>query len=362
MKTVLKTALLFAMLFATALTHAQYNAGTNSGTTGTERTFVGANAGAGNAGTFNTFIGQDAGRYNISGSYNTFIGRKAGRSISGQGSANTFLGHAAGYSIKTGGANTFIGASAGVSNTDGARNTFIGLQAGKENKNGTDNVFLGHHAGYNEMRSNRLYIDNNDTDFPLIYGDFSKDELTVFGNLDIRPTSGSNSLDLICGGTGGWNNQIRFFSPNELRHVITDDYTNNWLTISPGIGLSAEKLVYINGAMQIGAVDVNRPAGYQLYVKDGILSEKVKVATVNSADWADYVFAEDYDLNSIEEVEQFVKTNQHLPNVPSAKQVEKNGVDMVEMDATLLRQVEELWLHTIELNERIAELETQLNK
>jgi len=105
-----------------------------------------------------------------------------------------------------------------------------------------------------------------------------------------------------------------------------------------------------DGKVEIGTVTaMNTPGIYRLYVQYGILTEKVKVATVNSGDWADYVFAEDYHLNGIEEVEQFVKTNKHLPNVPSAKEVEKNGVDMVEMDATLLRQIEELWLHVIEL-------------
>jgi len=107
---------------------------------------------------------------------------------------------------------------------------------------------------------------------------------------------------------------------------------------------------------------INTPGDYKLYVEDGILTEKVKVATINSADWADYVFDEDYDLNSTEEVETFIKENKHLPNVPSAQKVSENGVDMVEMDATLLRQIEELWLHTIKLNKRIQELEDQLNK
>jgi len=94
---------------------------------------------------------------------------------------------------------------------------------------------------------------------------------------------------------------------------------------------------------------INTPGDYRLYVVDGILTEKVKVANVNSADWADYVFESDYDLNSTEEVETFIKANKHLPNVPSAKAVSENGIDVAKMDATLLRQIEELWLHVIEL-------------
>lgn len=105
-----------------------------------------------------------------------------------------------------------------------------------------------------------------------------------------------------------------------------------------------------NGKVLIGTAPTNTTSDYKLYVQTGILTEKVKVATVDSDHWADYVFEENYELNTIEEVETFVKTNKHLPNVPSAKEVEANGVEMVEMDVTLLRQVEELWLHTIDIN------------
>ncbi len=104
------------------------------------------------------------------------------------------------------------------------------------------------------------------------------------------------------------------------------------------------------------------PTGYRLYVKDGILTEKVKVATVGTADWADYVFDENYHLNSTKDVEEFIEANQHLPNVPSAKEVNENGFDLAKMDATLLRQIEELWLHVIELNKEKENLQNGLTK
>lgn len=112
----------------------------------------------------------------------------------------------------------------------------------------------------------------------------------------------------------------------------------------------------VNGNVRIG--DVTTPVGYKLYVEEGILAERVRIAAKNGAEWADYVFEPDYDLNSIEQVEKFIKANKHLPNVPSAKEVGEKGVDVVEMDATLLRQIEELWLHVIELkkeNETLKE-------
>jgi len=122
-------------------------------------------------------------------------------------------------------------------------------------------------------------------------------------------------------------------------------------------------LVDGSGNVRIG--NVTMPTGYKLYVDEGILTEKVKVAVPGSPQWADYVFEEDYDLNSVEEVEDFIKENKHLPNVPSAKEVVDNGIDVAKMDATLLRQVEELWLHVIEMkkeNEVLKQVNQSLQK
>ncbi len=99
---------------------------------------------------------------------------------------------------------------------------------------------------------------------------------------------------------------------------------------------------------------------YKLFVEKGILTEKVKVALRSTADWADYVFEQDYDLNSIETVETFVKENKHLPNIPSAETVVSEGINVAEMDAKLLRQIEELWLHVIELNKKNETLEAEV--
>lgn len=76
--------------------------------------------------------------------------------------------------------NTFLGYQAGVANT-GIDNTFVGGQAGFTTL-GSGNVFLGFQAGYNETGSNKLYISNNNTTTPIIYGDFVNNKLAVGGN------------------------------------------------------------------------------------------------------------------------------------------------------------------------------------
>ncbi len=70
-------------------------------------------------------------------------------------------------------------------------------------------------------------------------------------------------------------------------------------------------------------------------------------------------FSKDYNLRPLSEVEAFIKKNKHLPDVPSAKQVEAEGIKLKEMNATLLKKVEELTLYMIELEKKVAALEAE---
>lgn len=118
------------------------------------------------------------------------------------------------------------------------------------------------------------------------------------------------------------------------------------------------------GKVSIGLdpTDINTFNGnYKLYVADGVMTEKVKVAWRNSADWADYVFEEKYPLMPLAELRNFVRTNKHLPNIPSAEEVTENGFDLAQMDAKLLEKIEELTLYLLEQQKQIDALEAQLN-
>jgi hypothetical protein len=114
------------------------------------------------------------------------------------------------------------------------------------------------------------------------------------------------------------------------------------------------------GAVIIGTGITTLPAGYKLYVADGILAEKVKVALKSGVNWADYVFDDNYKLISLKEVEQFIKLNKHLPNVPSSEQlVNDGGVDVNVMMAKQMEKIEELTLYMIDLNKKIEKLENE---
>ncbi|MBK8703672.1 MAG: hypothetical protein IPN33_08585 [Saprospiraceae bacterium] len=126
-----------------------------------------------------------------------------------------------------------------------------------------------------------------------------------------------------------------------------------------------EKRMSITQGGKVG-IGINNPdqmpGNYLLYVAQGIMTEKVKVALRSTGDWADYVFADGYQLRSLEEVEQFVKENKHLPGVPSAEEVHQSGIDVAAMDAKLLEKIEELTLYMIELKKENQALRQEVEE
>lgn len=110
-----------------------------------------------------------------------------------------------------------------------------------------------------------------------------------------------------------------------------------------------------------GCTDCNQ---YRLFVKDGIKTDAIRVSVASAESWADYVFRKDYRLYSLEEMEKHIKENKYLPNIPSAEEAVKNGIDLGKMDAKLLEKIEELTLYTIDLSKKNTELDkknTELN-
>ncbi len=91
----------------------------------------------------------------------------------------------------------------------------------------------------------------------------------------------------------------------------------------------------------------------KLWVRDEIL-----VQSTNP--WADFVFDDDYNLMPLQAIEDYIKSNKHLPEIPSASEVEKNGINLGEMDAKLLQKIEELMLYTIEQQKQIDALKEEI--
>jgi hypothetical protein len=88
---------------------------------------------------------------------------------------------------------------------------------------------------------------------------------------------------------------------------------------------------------------------------DGTLKAK------STTPWADYVFEPGYQAMPLKDVEIFAKANGHLPEVPSAAEVQKDGIDLARMNAILLKKVEELTLHAVEQEKRMETLAAKVD-
>lgn len=82
----------------------------------------------------------------------------------------------------------------------------------------------------------------------------------------------------------------------------------------------------------------------------------LKIKSTWSLEAPDYVFEPTYALMSMSDIERFVKANKHLPEIPSAAELTRDGMNVAEMNLLLLKKVEELTLHVIEQDKKIAKL------
>lgn len=117
-------------------------------------------------------------------------------------------------------------------------------------------------------------------------------------------------------------------------------------------------LLKSSGKVVIGdTTQIQTPGNYNLYVQNGILTERVKVALKTTAEWADSAFDITPDIQT---VTNSITEKKHLPDMPSADELVENGYELKAMDARLLQQIEWLWQHVIRLDEENKRLKTQL--
>ncbi|MCX6335315.1 MAG: hypothetical protein NT092_13625, partial [Bacteroidia bacterium] len=161
-----------------------YVAGFNS--TGVRNTYIGSNSGENNTtGDDNIFIGNQTGQNSTTGTCNTIIGSNAGWQ-NGSGSDNVYLGTSTGRFNNSGNYNVFLGSKVGLAQASN-KNIYIGYQAGTDN-NADGNIMIGFQSGKTEINSNRLYIENSESDKynALIYGEFDTDILMMNAAVKIR--------------------------------------------------------------------------------------------------------------------------------------------------------------------------------
>ncbi len=137
--------------------------------------------------------------------------------------------------------------------------------------------------------------------------------------------------------------------PSHSYKTSIDGYVNS-------AGSSESRDAYFNGNIGIGAADTR---GYRLAVAGNMIAESIKVKV--QSDWPDYVFVPSYKMTSLSDVEQFINTHHRLPEIPSAGEVENNGVNLGDMSTALLKKIEELTMHLIQKDKEIqaAQLKIQ---
>jgi hypothetical protein len=126
--------------------------------------------------------------------------------------------------------------------------------------------------------------------------------------------------------------------------------------ISLNTGISIDQ----NGNVCVGTT--TQRSGCILTVNGKIAAEEFEIVADVTAPVPDYVFSKNYKLRSLKELENYINTNSHLPEVPSAGEVKQNGYKVAEMNNALLKKVEELTLYVIELNKQLEATKAELSQ
>lgn len=193
--------------------------------------------------------------------------------------------------------------------------------------------------------------ENNDDGKLVIKG---ANTINSISNGNIFNTSIKRDLSFEFVGAG--SSKIRSFRGSNM-----DTYLQ-FLTNPTGGSDDPQVRMQINADGKIVIGNATVPTGtppYKLYVEGGILTEKLKVAVNAGSQWSDHVFMPNYTLQPLYEVEKYIKENKHLPNIPSADELVKNGLDVMEMQSKQMEKIEELTLYMIEMKKEIDTLKKE---
>ena len=213
---------------------------------------------------------------------------------------------------------------ASSSNAVSVNQTGSGFSVLAQNNNTTATVFaLNAGTGPSLITLGKVGINNTDPAF----------NLDIEGRMRLRNESATVTAGFWLDGT------------TDATRSFVGTFNNNTMGLY-GAGSGWSFLMDINdGAIMIGTTQ--KATGYKVNVGGKIIAEELRVSL--RSNWPDYVFEKNYNLPSFETLEKYIKTNKHLPNMPPAAEVEKNGIAVGEMQTKLMEKVEELTLYMLQL-------------
>jgi len=203
----------------------------------------------------------------------------------------------------------------------------------------------------------------------------SKSDVESSGNLKIQGFNSSYILNGNLGiGTANPNSRLEIMGSSQLGYEIgtlklksstsnqfmyfgyDDQFSAGYIqSVKPGTDQQNILIAPVGGNVGIGT---KFPTS-KLTVAGNINSREVKV-TVDAG--ADFVFENNYNLPSLDDVDKYIKENKHLPEIASADEMKKDGINLSEMNIKLLQKIEEMTLYMIEQNKKITDLENRLKK
>ena len=160
---------------------------------------------------------------------------------------------------------------------------------------------------------------------------------------------GCNSKSYACAAVGSWNKSV-------------GGTTGSWVATDPvfvvgngrsGTTRSNAMVILKNGNIGLG---IDNPKTYKLKVNGKVCAREI---VVTDTGWSDYIFKPGYSLTPLEHVEQYIKANGHLEDIPDQAQVNREGVSVGQMQAKLLAKVEQLTLYAIDQDKRMRALATE---
>lgn len=184
-------------------------------------------------------------------------------------------------------------------------------------------------------------------------------ESWVQGNFISGNNTGNFAISHADAGTGTITNFKQFFSINSIGDPTFTRATGSSLVVqtpSSDIRLytAGKPLILASGNVGIGTINPQR----LLSVNGTILAKEIIVSNAASY-WPDYVFNKDYKMMDLAEVENYIKINKHLPNIPSQEEIKTSGISLGEMLKLQMEKIEELTLYTIQQEKNISELKNE---